>query len=192
MKKLYEKLSDIFYVTKSEIRLTATIFGIVLLGYGISVLTSNYDVGEQNFQQLLDSLQHVDSLKKVTSIRIESEQSQEGFEPNPIEVDSKGKIRSIQSLESEIGNSTENQDQNLGKYQTYNKKELPSHLVDINKASKRRLMELPGIGEKTAEIIIQYRKMDTFRRIEDIQNVKGIGPKKFEKMKPFITVKKKQ
>lgn len=180
MKKLYEKLSDIFYVTKSEIRLTATIFGIVLLGYGISVFTSRYDVGERNFQNLLDSLKKAESMKLDSLIT------------EPIEVDSNGNIHSIQSQESEIGNSTKNQDKNLGKYQTYNKKELPSHLVDINQASKSRLMELPGIGEKTADIIIQYRKIDTFRRIEDIQNVKGIGPKKFEKMKPFITVKKKQ
>jgi len=180
MKKLYEKLSDIFYVTKSEIRLTATIFGIVLLGYGISVFTTRYDVGERNFQNLLDSL------KKATSIKLDSLISE------PILVDSNGNIYTIQSLENKIGNSIVNPEKNLGKYQTYNKKELPSHLVDINKASKSRLMELPGIGEKTAEIIIQYRKMDTFRRIEDIQNVKGIGPKKFEKMKPFITVKKLQ
>ena len=180
MKKLYEKLSDILYVTKSEIRLTATIFGIVLLGFLISEFTPKYDVGEQNFQQLLDSLKKIDSTK-FDSLDFE-----------PIEVDSNGKIHSIQSLEKEIGNTPENQDKNLGKYQTFTKKELPSQLIDINSASKRRLMELPGIGEKTADVIIQYRKMDTFRRIEDIQNVKGIGPKKFEKMKPFITVKKKQ
>lgn len=180
MKKLYEKLSDIFYVTKSEIRLTATIFGIILIGYLITEFTPKYDVGERSFQHLLDSLKKAESLKSDTT------------EKEPIEVDSNGKIHSIASLEKVIGNSTENPDNNLGKFQSYSKKELPSHLIDLNSASINKLMKLPGVGEKTAELIIKYRKLDSFQKIEDIQNIKGIGPKKFEKMKPYITVKKKQ
>lgn len=61
-------------------------------------------------------------------------------------------------------------------------------LVNINNASKVELMKLKGIGEKTADKIIEYRKKKPFTRIEDIQNVKGIGPKKFENMKDKITV----
>jgi competence ComEA-like helix-hairpin-helix protein len=69
------------------------------------------------------------------------------------------------------------------------KKTAPTAPVDINSASKAALMQLPGVGEKTAETIIEYRSHVPFRRAEDIMNVKGIGEKKFERMKPYIVVK---
>lgn len=61
--------------------------------------------------------------------------------------------------------------------------------VNINTASKEELMTLKGIGETTAEAIIEYRKENKFTKIEDIKNVKGIGDKKFESIKEDIEVK---
>ena len=61
--------------------------------------------------------------------------------------------------------------------------------ININTAYAADLLLLPGIGEITAEKIIDYReKIDGFKKIEDIMKVKGIGEKKFEKLKPYITV----
>jgi len=68
-------------------------------------------------------------------------------------------------------------------------KDLPSRPVNLNAAPKPELMRLPGVGEKTAEAIIERRGHLPFRRIEDIMEVKGIGEKKFEKMKPYITIR---
>lgn len=61
-------------------------------------------------------------------------------------------------------------------------------LVNINTASARELANLPGIGEKTAEAIIEYREKTPFQSIEDIMNVSGIGDKKFEDIRDQICV----
>ena len=66
---------------------------------------------------------------------------------------------------------------------------LSGRQININTAPKEELVQLPGVGEKTAIKIIDYReKNDGFKKIEDIMNVKGIGQKKFEKMKIYLKV----
>lgn len=67
-------------------------------------------------------------------------------------------------------------------------KKPPSAPIDLNTASKAQLMLLPGVGEKTAEAIIEVRKRSPFRKPEDIMKVKGIGRKKFEAMSQYIVV----
>ncbi|UKI15606.1 MAG: helix-hairpin-helix domain-containing protein [Ruminococcus sp.] len=57
------------------------------------------------------------------------------------------------------------------------------NIVNINTASAEELMSLNGIGEKTAEAIIEYRKSTPFEKPEEIMNVKGIGEKKYENIK---------
>ena len=62
-------------------------------------------------------------------------------------------------------------------------------LIDINHATQSELEELPGIGPALAGRIIEYRESTPFAKIEDIQNVRGIGDKLFEGMKEQITVR---
>lgn len=62
--------------------------------------------------------------------------------------------------------------------------------ININTASLEELMELPGIGEATANKIIEYRKQNgKFKTIEELKNVTGIGNSKFEKLKDKIRIK---
>jgi competence protein ComEA len=62
-------------------------------------------------------------------------------------------------------------------------------LININMASAIELESLPGIGSKTAKEIIDYRnKYGFFKNKEDIKSVKGIGDKKYEKIKDLISV----
>lgn len=60
--------------------------------------------------------------------------------------------------------------------------------VNINTASKEELTGLDGIGEKTAEKIIEYREKQKFTDIEELKEVNGIGEKKFEKIKEQVEV----
>ena len=56
--------------------------------------------------------------------------------------------------------------------------------VNINTANKEKLETLPGIGETTAQKIIDYRESNgKFKTIEDIKDVSGIGDAKFESLK---------
>jgi len=63
-------------------------------------------------------------------------------------------------------------------------------LININTATQIQLESLPGIGPAYAEAIIQYRlENGPFEKIEDIQDVKGIGPITFEKIRSLITIR---
>ena len=60
--------------------------------------------------------------------------------------------------------------------------------ININTASKAELVTITGIGESTADKIINYReKTSKFKKIEDIKNVPGIGDAKFEAIKEQIS-----
>lgn len=68
-------------------------------------------------------------------------------------------------------------------------RETASSLININTASLSELVKLPGVGPATAKKIIDYRTAESnFKTPEDIKNVSGIGPKKFEQIKDLITV----
>lgn len=62
--------------------------------------------------------------------------------------------------------------------------------VNINIANKEKLATLPGIGEGTAEKIIEYRsKTGKFKTIDEIKKIPGIGESKFKSLKDKITIK---
>src|SRR5262245_30932613 len=65
----------------------------------------------------------------------------------------------------------------------------PLVVVNLNTAAAAELATLPGIGERTAARIIEYRqKNGPFKKIEELMNVQGIGEKSFLKLKPQLTV----
>jgi competence protein ComEA len=68
-------------------------------------------------------------------------------------------------------------------------KPAATNTVNINTASASELDGLPGIGAKTAALIVEYRQRNgPFKKIEDLMNVRGVGEKNFLKLKAQITV----
>jgi competence protein ComEA len=62
--------------------------------------------------------------------------------------------------------------------------------VNLNTATKDELVSLPGIGEGIAEQILIYRdEHGEFSTVEQLRKIKGIGPKKFEKLRPHVKTK---
>lgn len=61
--------------------------------------------------------------------------------------------------------------------------------VDLNQATAPDLEGLPGIGPAMAKRIVDYRTAHgPFKKIDDLQQVSGIGPGKLEKIKPYLSI----
>jgi comEA protein len=66
---------------------------------------------------------------------------------------------------------------------------VSTEVVNLNSATAAQIASLPGIGPKTADLVVQYRtKNGPFKKIEEIMNVRGIGEKSFLKIKDRLTV----
>lgn len=66
--------------------------------------------------------------------------------------------------------------------------ESTDSLIDLNSASQQQLETLPGIGPKTAEKIIAFRKQTLFQRVEDLMQVPGIAEKKLAAVRHLVKV----
>jgi competence protein ComEA len=61
--------------------------------------------------------------------------------------------------------------------------------IDLNRSSFEDLVLVPGIGEKTAEKIVEERRLNgTFGRLEDLMRVKGIKEKRIEKLRRYVCI----
>lgn len=60
--------------------------------------------------------------------------------------------------------------------------------LNLNTATPSQLDQLPGVGAKAAERILEYRKKTPFTRVEELVKVKGFGKKKFDKLKAHLAV----
>jgi competence protein ComEA len=63
------------------------------------------------------------------------------------------------------------------------KKKPPAHPININTANSSNLQQVPGIGPSTAQKNLAPREScGAFKSVDDLLSIKGIGPRKLEKM----------
>jgi competence ComEA-like helix-hairpin-helix protein len=71
------------------------------------------------------------------------------------------------------------------------KKKPPSYPININSASSAELQMVPGIGPATAQKILQTRKAyGSFKDVNDLLAIRGIGQKRLDKMRKYLVVSK--
>ncbi len=71
------------------------------------------------------------------------------------------------------------------------KKKPPARPVNLNTATSEELQQVPGIGPATAGKILQMRKTyGPFKSVDDLLAIRGLGPKRLEKMRKYLTVGK--
>ncbi|HAH85734.1 MAG: helix-hairpin-helix domain-containing protein [Armatimonadota bacterium] len=109
--------------------------------------------------------------------------ARKGSEPLPSKSCVRGgnKPVSFQSVKNTAGNATDSRPQKLT---------VPGKgVININTAGLEDLQRLPGIGPSTAEKILEYRKANgAFTSIDELDEVKGIGPAKIATLKPFVSL----
>ncbi|WP_181185996.1 ComEA family DNA-binding protein [Alkalicoccus urumqiensis] len=67
--------------------------------------------------------------------------------------------------------------------------EEEEQLVDVNKADKETLLQVSGIGgDLAANIVKEREESGTFAAFNDLTRVKGIGSRKLEQLRPYLTV----
>jgi len=93
------------------------------------------------------------------------------------------------TLTAESSDSTVKKTKNSRKNNKNNKLTISQKIININTAGIDELTTLPGVGPKMAEKILEHRKINgSFKTIEAIRDVKGIGEKKYEKLKDRISI----
>jgi competence protein ComEA len=162
-----------FSFTKNETKVL--LFIIIVLIAGFSVKYIKYLSANTN-NSTYDYTKTEDMFKKL------SRGSLNNITKDSTEINGDNKIKQkLQTAEDSL----------KSKERKKSKKEekLKPKSININTATKEILITLPGVGESTAEKIIKYRETHNgFKKIENIMKVKGIGKKKFEKLKDYIFV----
>lgn len=175
-----------FSFTKNEIKVIIFVSLVIVTGFCIKYYnqvlnapSGNFDYSKldevfyqktnQNYIPISDSLSEEESDDEYIPLLNEKEQ----------EIAARMNI-SEDSLESTIPRTVK---------KSKKEEDLKGKTININSAPKEELIKLPGVGESTAEKIILYRDIHKgFKKIEEMMKIRGIGKKKFARMKPYITI----
>lgn len=169
MKKFFESLSQKLNLTVIELRIFIFLVIALFIGIAVNIWKSSH---KQNYLEF--DYSHQDSLFFAASGNLAIDDSSSDDESEKL------------VSQKEIFDSTKEKNE-VKKKLDYNNNQK----IKINFASEEILIQLPGIGEKTAKNIIEYRnKIGYFSKAEDLLKIKGIGKSKLEKIRMLLNFEK--
>lgn len=167
---MLKKLSRKIGFTETEIKVILFLAVGFLIGFGIKIYNDNSKPEYKSYDYTEE-----DSLFNYYNNRAEKNLVAEKNRKENTIVNSKEEVLDFSS-------------RNFNK-----KKSLPppeEKSINLNKADLETLIRLPGIGQITAQKIIDLRdKKSKFENLEELMEVKGIGKVKFNKIKKFLYIK---
>lgn len=152
-------------------------------------------VGESNKEAEDDDAERVGvkrvNGKRVNGKRVDSKKSnasEDASEDASVDASvEKSEKKSATKSKSKSKSKTENKAENKVNSESSAEK---SSCINLNTASVEKLQQLSGVGPKMAERIIAHRKrFGSFKRINDLMNVKGIGAKTLAKFRGKVCFK---
>ena len=169
LKKLIGDISTKFGFTNTEVNVLLFIIGVLIVGllgkfYKYTTTETNiksFDYREQDslFLALNKKPESSVLVKKFLEKKVDSKQELSDFR-----VRKKGNKKKNNSV-------------------------IKENSINLNTAGIVVLMKLPGIGEKTASNIIEFRNSRSgFNNLTELKEVKGIGETKFEKIKKYLFI----
>lgn len=177
---LLQRIENRFGLTRGDVTVALFLAGAALVGFAYTqFFRSSDELGGR--AALLKLVGRHDSVLAARDAALLG-----GFAPSASDSDSVARPWEPLSEEELLEEGTSDESSGAGRSKKLTLQDVAP--VNINTASPSLLELLPGVGEKTAQKIVEYRQSTPFRAVEEIMNVKGIGPKKFAEMRPYLTV----
>lgn len=164
---MFKNISKKLGLTKTEIKTVVFVVSTFMLGLGYKFLIQNSDKSEYK----------VFDYSAQDSLFSETENDTESY-------------FSLKSDDKKVDYKQEVLDFNNRSFNNVQNKIIPAEKnINLNSAGVKDFTQLPGIGEKTAKKIVDYRNsIKKFTNINQILNVAGIGESKFQKIKKYIFI----
>lgn len=163
---MFEKLSRIIGFTKTEIKVLLFLICVFVIGLSYKTfLINNNSSDYKNFDYSSEEKLFNQSNENIVRDSVNTEDKN---------IDSKQEVL----------------DFNNRNFSEQDAKKLPvEKSININTAELKDLVNLPGVGKKTAENIIELRnKKGSFKKLNELMDVKGIGEAKFKKIEKFVFI----
>lgn len=164
---MLDRISKRFGITQTEIKILLFTFVVLILGF---IYKSFFITQNETPYQIFDYKEEDEKFYNSIS--------------DPINKDSLKNSIDEPNYKNEVLNFS---DKN---FKQYSKKITPNEKsINLNTATKSELVNLPGIGDKTAEGIIDLRKkLKKFTNLFQLLDVKGIGDSKLNKIKKYVYI----
>ncbi len=164
-------------ISRAErISITFLLAVILILLVLSTLLTQKVNENQERYNQLAAELE-----RKTQQIQQEKEKQRQKYIAGSVaEVPELSEPTTSKSVEQQVDENSK---------QEVKEASAQPQIININKATAAELQQLDGIGPTYAQRILKYREENGgFKSVDDLINIKGIGKKRLENIRPFVTL----